>query len=475
MFPLIEQIPANLSPCELFQIIKEKPYCFFLDSGVDEENIGRYSFLGYDPFLVFRSKKSTIGITDKKGSSIFDGNPFRVLRDLLSTYRVENIAGLPPFLCGACGYFGYDLKHFIERLPSIALDDLGLSDCMLGFYNKIIIIDNLKKETFICSVGFPYLDEKDFFENAKQNLTELRNIIKAASPKNHEYVNLKVKNAKKLISNFSKEHYINTILRAKEYIKEGEVYQVNLSQRLASEFYGSSDQLYTILRKINPAPFAAYLDFKDTKIISASPERFLKLEAGILETRPIKGTRPRSKEIIYDKLFESQLCNSAKDKAEHVMIVDLERNDLGRICEYGSVKVAEFEILEKYSTVFHLVSTIRGRLLPQKDLIDCFYACFPGGSITGAPKIRSMEIIEELEPTKRSIYTGSIGYLSFSGNMDLSIVIRTIIHKGNKLYFQVGGGIVADSDPEKEFDETMDKAKALIESISIMNSEKVFI
>jgi para-aminobenzoate synthetase component 1 len=271
-------------------------------------------------------------------------------------------------------------------------------------------------------------------------------------------------------SNFTKEEYCRTIERAKELIARGDIYQVNLSQRLKSNFDSDPFELYLRLRSINPAPFAAYLNFDGFKIVSASPERFLKICGRDIETRPIKGTRPRGSNDIEDLLLKRQLLSSAKDSAEHIMIVDLERNDLGRISEYGSVKPTEFIILETYSTVHHLVSTVSGKLRNGVDIVDCLKNCFPGGSITGAPKVRSMEVIEELEPTRRGIYTGSIGYIDFCGNADLSIVIRTIVIKDKSAYFQVGGGIVADSDPEKEYQETLDKARALVEAVNIQKA-----
>ena len=268
-------------------------------------------------------------------------------------------------------------------------------------------------------------------------------------------------------SNFTKDSYIKTIKKAKEYIKAGDIYQVNLSQRFKFTLDVDPFDLYRVLRAINPAPFASFLNFGDVKIISASPERFLKKEGCRIQTRPVKGTRPRGESPSEDNRLKEELLASVKDRAENLMIIDLERNDLGRICEYGSVHVTKFMACEEYATVFHLVSTVEGKLTRNIGAIDCLINCFPGGSITGAPKIRSMEIIEELEPVKRSVYTGSIGYIGFNGNMDTAIAIRTFVIKGKNAYFQVGGGIVYDSDPEKEYMETLDKAKALIEAIHL--------
>jgi para-aminobenzoate synthetase component 1 len=270
-----------------------------------------------------------------------------------------------------------------------------------------------------------------------------------------------------LKSNFSHEEYLEAVKDAREYICAGDIFQVNLSQRFEAELNISPYELYQRLRKINPAPFASYLNFDEVSVVSASPERFLKVQGDWVETRPIKGTRPRGKSVTEDKALAQELLSSAKDRAENVMIVDLERNDIGRVCRYGTVKVSELTSLEKYPTVFHLTSTVTGRLRPDKNRFDLLKATFPGGSITGAPKVRAMGIIDELEPTRRSIYTGSIGYLSFSGEMDLNIVIRTFLVKSGRAYFQVGGGIVYDSEPEAEYEETLDKARALIQALKL--------
>ena len=418
----------RITPHIEFEKIKDLPYSFFLDSAVRHEKLARRSFLGSDPFLVFKSKKDSISLEWDSGKiESVKGNPFLVLKKLFGKFAKQDGYGV--------GYFGYDMKDFIEKLPDIAEDDIRIPDCIVGFYDRVSVYDNIDGGTESGDIGPP--------ERA-----EVR-------------------------SNFSKEDYISTIEKAKEYIRKGDIYQVNLSHRFEADLTVDPYELYLRLRKFSPAPFSSYLNFGKIKIISSSPERFLMKKGSYIETRPIKGTRPRSDDSLIDSINERELLSSTKDRAEHVMIVDLERNDLGRICEYGSVRPAEFIRLEKYSTVFHLVSTVSGKLKEGVDPIDCLLATFPGGSITGAPKIRSMEIIEELEPVKRSLYTGAIGYISFDGNMDTSIVIRTIIVKDNKIYFQVGGGIVADSDPEKEYLETLDKAKGFMQAIGAGSKEEV--
>jgi para-aminobenzoate synthetase component 1 len=271
-----------------------------------------------------------------------------------------------------------------------------------------------------------------------------------------------------LRSNFTHEGYLEAVQKARDYIIAGDIFQVNLSQRFETDMPLPPYELYQRLRKINPAPFASYLNFDGVAVISASPERFLLLRGDHVETRPIKGTRPRGKDPAKDEALARELVNSFKDRAEHVMIVDLERNDIGRVCRFGTVRVSELMALEKYATVFHLTSTVEGKLHPGKNAIDLLKATLPGGSISGAPKVRAIEIIDELEPTRRSVYTGSIGYLSFDGDLDLNIVIRTILVKNGKAYFQVGGAVVYDSDPEAEYVETLDKARALIQALSMV-------
>lgn len=464
--PIIQSLPATLSPVEVCEILRNDPFCFFLDSGIDCYRLGRYSFLGSDPFLIFKNHGGKSEIRQGNSIELVRGNPFDILKTLLSKYRLITPPDLPPFLGGAVGYFAYDLKHFVEKLPSQSKDDINIPLCFLAFYDIVIIFDHLKGKVWVASTGLPEENEHLKRIKAKTRLEEF--CCKLSTIKKSTTSSRLTSNKQGLIelkSNFTREEYIHTILKAKEYIAAGDIYQVNLSQRFSAEVSTPSFELYKTLRTLNPAPFAAYLDFGEVVIISSSPERFLRISGRSVETRPIKGTRPRGKSKLEDEGLKHELLKSTKDRAELVMIVDLERNDLGRVCEYGTVRVPEIITLETYATVFHLVSTITGRLKEDKDHIDCIKACFPGGSITGAPKIRSMEIIDELEPTRRKIYTGSIGYLGFNQQTDLNIVIRTILYCDGTVHFQMGGGIVADSDPALEYEETLHKGKALIEAL----------
>lgn len=435
---------------------------FLLQSALVNEDTGRYSILGSDPFLVLSCKGKQVTLKENGRKKVLHTDPMRILKELLEQFRRSKKEGVP-FTGGAVGYFAYDLGWLFEKLPCQAEDDLQLPDLYLPFYDRVIVIDHLEKETLIFSHGFP-LTGMDGIARAKKRLDELVALItreEAVWPPNVTKGSV----AGELVSNFSREQYLKVVERSKEYIAAGDIFQVNLSQRFAVPVYITPWELYCRLTKLNPAPFASYLEFAPVSVVSASPERFLRVKGDWVETRPIKGTRPRGSSKQEDVRLRRELWESTKDRAELVMIVDLQRNDLGKVCQVGSVRVPEIFRLEEYATVFHLVSTVEGTLRPGLGICDVIEAAFPGGSITGAPKIRAMEIIEELEPTKRSIYTGSIGYIDFSGDADLNIVIRTFLVKNGIAYFQVGGGIVADSEPEAEYQETLDKAKALINSL----------
>ena len=452
---------------ELFELIKDRPYSFFLDSGMDTQRLGRYTFLGSEPFLVMNSRGSEITLVRGQEHKMQHGNPFDTIGKLLKLYKLDYCPAPVPFVGGAVGYFSYDLCHFVEHLPSTAIDDLKLPECYFAFYDVIFAFDHLEGRAYLVATGFPELEERQRLKRARMRLEEMKNwlypghsvIEVSQSPEQNEEITLK--------SNFTPEEYIKAVNRVREYIAAGDVFQVNLSQRFEADLEIPPYELYKRLRRVNPAPFASYLNFPGVAIVSASPERFLKVQGDLVETRPIKGTRPRGRDPVEDQRLAQELTHSIKDRAENVMIVDLERNDLGRVCRYGTIKVTELAIMETFPTVFHLTSTIVGRLHRGKSDIDLLKATFPGGSITGAPKVRAMEIVDELEPTKRSVYTGSIGYLSFNGDLDINIVIRTFIIKEGRAYFQVGGGIIYDSDSEAEYIETLDKAKALIQALQL--------
>jgi para-aminobenzoate synthetase component 1 len=471
-YPLIEEIHMAPEPAWCFNAFAHRPFSFFLDSGMDPGKLGRYSFLGSDPFLVLRSRGDGVTLTKGGREEIRRGNPFDVLGEILKVYTLDNCKTEIPFVGGAVGYFSYDLGHFIERLPATAVDDLQLPECYLAFYDAILACDHLEDKAYLVSTGFPELEEKKRISRAVERLHELRSRVLLSPPPPIIGDSASAASGE-LESNFSHEDYLKAVATAREYICAGDIFQVNLSQRFETELNITPYELYQRLRRINPAPFANYFGFDGVSVVGASPERFLKVRGDWVETRPIKGTRPRGRAPREDKQLARILLASAKDRAENVMIVDLERNDIGRVCRYGTVKVTELAVLETYPTVFHLTSTVVGRLCDGKDRVDLLKATFPGGSITGAPKVRSMEIIDELEPTRRSVYTGSLGYLSFDGSMDLDIVIRTILAKDNRAYFQVGGAITYDSDPEAEYTETLDKGRAMMQALQLSPESNV--
>jgi para-aminobenzoate synthetase component 1 len=478
-YPLIEEVLTPLTAPELFELIKDKPHSFFLDSGMDSRRLGRYSFLGSEPFLVVSSRDSEVSLIRGQEHEVQHGNPFDTIGRLLEVYKLDHCPAPVPFLGGAVGYLSYDLCHFIERLPSTAIDDLRLPESYFAFYDTIVAFDHLEEKAYVVATGFPETEEGQRLRRARMKLEETKDWLEATSagqeaslPRSKRLGDSEFGPHHKsreitLKSNFTPEEYMKAVDRVREYIAAGDVFQVNVSQRFEADLEISPFELYRRLRTVNPAPFASYVNFPGVTIVSASPERFLKVKSDLVETRPIKGTRPRGKDPVEDERLADELVHSAKDHAENVMIVDLERNDLGRVCGYGTVKVTELAILETFPTVFHLTSTVLGRLRRGKSDIDLLKATFPGGSITGAPKVRAMEIIDELEPTKRSVYTGSIGYLGFNKDMDINIVIRTILIKEGKAYFQVGGGIIYDSDAEAEYVETLDKARALIRALQL--------
>lgn len=453
--PLIEEMELTSSPLSLYSSFLTDEYSFWLDSSLSLPEYGRFSFMGRDPSLIFKSRGTTCEIHRDGLIETLEDHPLAVLKDLLKEYELPSLYREIPFLGGAVGYLSYDLGRELEVLPDETEDDLQLPHIYMGFYDPVIALDHQKKKLYILSTGLPHYRER--IESIKKGWRELKPLP--------PILPIQQSREARPISNFTREEYIEAVSKTLEYIGAGDIFQANISQRFQSPLPFKPFDLYRLLRHKNPAPFSAYLQFPEFQVASSSPERFIELRGRHLQARPIKGTRPRGKTPKEDKEFKEELYYSTKDRAENVMIVDLERNDFGRIASYGSVHVEELYSVEEFATVFHLVSTITGELKEGLGAVDVIKNTFPGGSITGAPKIRAMEIIEELEPVKRNIYTGSIGYLDFRGDMDLNIVIRTFILKEGEAYFQVGGGIVADSVPEKEYQETLDKGKALMESL----------
>jgi para-aminobenzoate synthetase component 1 len=478
--PIIDELIDCIDAPDAYRFVKDRPWSFFLDSGINPYGLGRYSFIGSDPFLVLSSCGEEIQLISNEGRRTIAGNPFDVLKGLLNQYAVEPCPAPVPFTGGAVGYFGYDLGRFIERLPAVAEDDLMIPDCCVAFYDSVLAYDHVDNKAYVVSTGLPESDGVRRERKALQRIEELKQLFRRRDKKNEYLSGVKLRkqdaiadDPAELRCNFTRDGYIRAVESAIEHIESGDIFQVNLSQRFDTVLTEEPYELYLRLRNISPAPFACFMNFGEVTVAGASPERFLRVYGDRIETRPMKGTRPRGRSPVDDEALEAELLSSEKDRAENIMIVDLERNDLGRVCEYGSVKFRDLCTIEKYATVFQLTSTVEGKLSRGKDRIDLLKAAFPGGSITGAPKVRAMEIIDELEPTRRGAYTGAAGYLGFDGGMDLNIVIRTFVIKDGRVYFQVGGGIVADSDPSAEYQETLDKARALMAALGLQNEAVV--
>ena len=472
--PVRIRVPARgHDPVTVLERIRRGKDSFLLESVKGTPRIGRYSYVGTQPFRIFRSKGEEIVLQEGIYETRLRGNPFAELRRLHRQTPVARIPGLPPFPAGAVGMISYDAVHFFECLPRTARDDLGLPDLYFVFVDTLVVFDHMEGEINLIHV--PLLRRREAseagrrraYDGAVERLQAMHERLR--TPVSRRRAEPAPPAAGRVCRGMAREEYMEMVRRAKAYIKAGDIFQANLSQRLTAEV-GEIDALalYRVLRRINPSPFAAFLDFQGFQIVSSSPERLIRLQDGVVETRPIAGTRPRGRDARGDRAMSAELIANEKERAEHIMLIDLERNDIGRVCEYGSVQVDEFMVLEEYSHVIHIVSNVRGRLHGRKDLFDLIRATFPGGTITGVPKVRCMEIIDELEPVQRGPYTGSIGILGFTGDMDLNIVIRTFVLTGGRAHVQVGAGIVADSDPAREYDETLHKARALLKALEML-------
>jgi para-aminobenzoate synthetase component 1 len=477
--PLVEELLPAPDPLDSCARCADLPFLLFLDSASDPSHLGRHSFLAADPPTAVRAKGLLAQQLVAGRWMRVAADPLAHARALLEPHAQPPIAGLPPFQGGVAGYVGYDWGAMLERVPRARYDDLAVPDVLLGLYDWVIAWDHAAGRAWVISTGLPDTGAAQR-RRAVRRLAFVRDrLARAPSAVSAEVARHRperpersapsypVPDARGVRSNFPRGGYLDAVARVIEYICAGDIFQANLSQRLEAPLDGTPLELYRRLRACNPAPFAAFLDFGELAVASSSPERFLRVApGGQVETRPIKGTRPRGLGPEHDAALALALAESEKDRAENVMIVDLLRNDLSRVCRPGTVRVPELFALEHYATVHHLVSTVVGELAPEHDAVDLLRAAFPGGSITGAPKVRAMQIIAELEPTQRAVYCGAIGYLSTSGALDTSIVIRTCLVRGRDVYFQVGGGIVADSDPDEEYRETLDKARGLIAALT---------
>lgn len=472
MRPIIEETATSVTPEALVERLRGEPGIVLLRSALFDSPQARYSFVSARPFLTFRSYGSLCEVSNR--ADVHFGNPWRLLDSLMSRFELIDEVDLPFPLGGCFGYWGYDLKNFVEtKLPRRAPPDLELPDCHVGFYDSIVVFDHRLGKNWIVSTGL----DRDGTRTSDRAVDRLRywkdhlggSQSVSSPPSNREETTRTVQEST-LFSTTSRAEFLKSVERAQKYIRAGDIYQVNLAQRFAASHPASGWELFEKLAAVSPAPFSAYLDCGEFKIASSSPELFLRISGGQILTRPIKGTRPRSSDPTRDAQLTYELQTSAKEMAELVMITDLLRNDLGRVCEFGSVQVPELVRLERYPQVQHLVSTVEGRLKSGITHFDAFASCFPGGSITGAPKIRAMEIIDELEVVARGPYTGSLGYLGFNRESQLSIAIRTAICKNSMAWYYAGAGIVADSNAEAEYAETLAKAEGFFQALSLRAS-----
>lgn len=434
----------------MFSHVANEHWSIFLDSGYPYINLGRYDILAARPYITLKSFADKTEIAYTNGKSEFSSaDPFALVKTLLG--ENESRLSTVPFAGGALGYFAYDLGRKIEKIPEISEHDIAMPELAIGLYDWAVVTDHQQRRTWLTGYG---KDERTF-----DQWTELQELFQSKTELNIAPFQV----LSKIHANMDKESYARMFNKIKHYIREGDCYQVNLAQRFSVDVAGDPWAAYQKLRQLNPAPYSSYFNIPEGIILSTSPERFLKVDNGLVEAKPIKGTRRRSSDVYEDKALSEDLLESEKDRAENLMIVDLLRNDIGKICCHGSVSVPKLFVLESFAKVHHLVSTVIGQLTAKHHALDLLRACFPGGSITGAPKLRAMEIIETLEPHRRSIYCGSIAYIGFDGNMDSNITIRTLVHHKEKMYCWAGGGIVIDSRLNAEYQECFDKAAAIFE------------
>ncbi len=457
------------TPVSVLMKLQHKKYVYLLESVEGGEKWGRYSFLGADAGTVFRVQGDKIVIEEGKKivSRDHKGNPLKLLRDLMKQYKPVSVPGLPRFSGGAVGFVGYEMVRHFEKLPQNVDDDLGIDDALFVISDTIMIFDNIRHTIKIVSCAFT--EEAESLEEIySESCRKIDAMIETLSlPSTHKINSAASGDDILFASNMTPEEYQKIIGRAKEYITAGDIIQVVLSQRFETDCRCHPVDLYRGLRYINPSPYLFFLKLDDLILIGSSPEVMVRLEGDTMELRPIAGTRRRGKTEQEDRALADELLSDEKERAEHVMLVDLGRNDLGRVAETGSVQVNQYMVVEKYSHVMHLVSNVRAQLAQEKDAFDVLAATFPAGTLTGAPKIRAMEIIDELEKIKRGPYGGAVGYFSFSGNMDFCITIRTMVMKNDKIYVQAGAGIVYDSDPESEHQESVNKARGMLQAVRL--------
>ena len=466
LIPVAQTLSADLlTPVGAFlSLAARQKYAFLLDSVEGGEKIGRYTFLGAQPRTVITARGNSAIIREGSSTRKHQGSLIDLLREHLRQYRPAQVAGLPPFTSGAVGYFAYDMVRQFERLPERTKDDLRLPDCVFTFYDRLLAFDHLRHQLHIIAAADVRSESpRKAYDRALADISAIERKLDQGLRGQHLHGRPSGKlRAIKVHNSTSHSDFVKSVRRAKEYIAAGDIFQVVLSQRLDFKPPAEPFQIYRALRTVNPSPYMFFLKLDDLHVLGASPEMLVRVTGRKLEYRPIAGTHKRGADAAEDERLIEQLRNDEKERAEHVMLVDLGRNDLGRVSEYGTVKVRDLMYVEKYSHVMHLVSALEGELRGDLDALDALAACFPAGTLSGAPKVRAMEIIEELEPVRRGVYGGSVLYADYAGNLDSCIAIRTMVLHRNRAYVQAGAGIVADSDPESEYQECMNKASALL-------------
>jgi anthranilate synthase component 1 len=471
LIPVYQELLMDLeTPLSFFKRLERDRYSFLLESVEGSERWARYSFLGTSPHLVFKSRGNQVEIVENgKLKKLVSEVPLDILQDLLKDCRPVTVPGVPPFFGGALGYVSYNAVEQFHEITNSKQDPLGMPEIFFVFVQTLVAFDNLKHTIKV--IDNVEINEKiDLRRAYAASVKRIRKVIASLQkkPRGIEPRDLSQSSGnRKFRSNLTQQGFENAVTRAKEYIKAGDVIQVVLCQRLETETSSDPFEIYRALRFINPSPYMFYLELEDLRVIGSSPETMVRLTGNTIELRPIAGTRRRGATPEEERALEDDLLADPKERAEHIMLVDLGRNDVGRVAEIGTVEVNELMAIERYSHVIHIVSNVRGKLATDKSAFDLFVSAFPAGTVSGAPKIRAMQIISELEPQKRGLYAGAIGYFGYNGNLDTCIVIRTILMKGKKVFITAGAGIVADSDPQLEYQETLNKARAMLKAVDL--------
>lgn len=476
LVPVYRQLTSDcLSPVEAYRRLDKGSHSFLFESVIGGERVGRYSFLGTNPFLVLQAAGTQVQLTDAQGTRVEElPDPLARLEELLRDYRLAPHPQLPRFCGGAVGYAGYDVVRYSEHLPNAPEDDRHIPDLMFGLYDQMVIFDHIRKTVLV--VVLARVDESQALATAWEEATArvdrlCEQLSSNPAPVPPEDIRLDQADLPEWTSNFPPGTYQQAVESCREYIKAGDIFQVVLSQRLQLETRASALAIYRALRVVNPSPFMFLVNTPEVELVGSSPEIMTRVENGEITVRPLAGTRPRGKTEHEDRQLEAELLADPKEQAEHVMLVDLARNDVGRVAEYNSVELKDVMVVERYSHVMHITSNVTGQLRPGLTALDALRAALPAGTVSGAPKVRAMEIIDEFEKHRRGPYAGAVGYIDFTGDMDTCIALRTLVKQGHTAYVQAGAGVVADSVPETEYQETLNKARGLIKAISIAENQ----